>query len=37
MKADYVFKPMDSTKEYSFVYFQYEMLEVLEAQIIKIK
>ncbi|MBB6624680.1 DUF4179 domain-containing protein [Clostridium gasigenes] len=37
MKADYVFKPMDSTKEYSFVYLEHEMLEVLEDQIIKIK
>lgn len=37
MKADYVFKPMDSTKEYSFVYYEYEMLEVLEEQIINLK
>lgn len=37
MKADYVFKPMDNTKAYSFVYYEYEMLEVLEEQIIKIK
>lgn len=37
MKADYIFKPMDIRKEYSFVYCEQTGVEILEDEIIKIR
>ncbi|MGL5038079.1 MAG: DUF4179 domain-containing protein [Aeromonas sp.] len=37
MKADYIFNHMDNVKDYSFIYWEHEILELLKDQIIQIK